>query len=245
MIKKAQDLLFDIVSDITAAGLRAGDRLPAQAEMVQRYGVGVTPLREALRMLELSGVISLRPGRAGGVVADSADTVQLATLVAAILCVRRITYGQLLDACVMTEPLLAAAAATNPRRDAVRAELKSFLSEQDDPVHDSDFRDAIARAADNPALSLVAQVLSRLADLCVPVARTDTAACRDRRDVIEAILSGDPNRARRSMAAHLRISLIHHLERIGRRRDELFVPSFSPGRRLHHGRPDLSRTVSP
>jgi GntR family transcriptional repressor for pyruvate dehydrogenase complex len=255
MIKKAQGLLFDIVNDIAAAGLRAGDRLPAQAEMARRYGVGVTPLREALRMLELSGVISLQPGRAGGVVADQADAEQLAALVAAVLCVRRITYGQLLDACVMTEPLLAAAAATHPQRDAVRAELEPFLSERDDdraaPVHDSDFREAIARAADNPALSLVAQVLSQVADgMGVPAGRRDMAACRVKRAVIEAILSGDADLAREHMAAHLGRSLAVHLERIGRGCDEIFVPSFPPrGRTLHRGRrnpgPELPRTLAP
>lgn len=230
--KKAQGLLFDIVRDMAAAGLQPGDRLPSQADMMRRYGAGATPLREALRMLELSGLLSVRPGPSAGVVVEAADAEHLAALVAAFLCMAGVTHGQLLDAWAATEPLLAGAAAGNPDRDAVRAELAPFLAEaeSDEPVsptHAIDFHDAVARAAGNPALRLVAQVLSYVvADLywaATSVGAPGRTIRHDHHEVAEVILTGDVEGAYWRMSAHARDTSGGILARIGHGRDDPFV----------------------
>jgi len=230
--KKAQGLLFDIVRGVAQDGLRPGDRLPSQAELMRRYGVGATPLREALRMLELSGLLTVRPGPASGAVIEEANAEHLAALVAAFLCLAGVTYGELMDAWAATEPLLAAAAAANPDRAMVAQELGAFAAEprSDDPVtpvHAIDFHDAVARAAGNPALGLVLQVLSYVvADLywsstdAVPPGRL---VRHDHHDIAEAILAGDAERARRSMEVHARGMAVGILERVGHTRDQLFL----------------------
>lgn len=230
--KKAQGLLFDIVRDIGADGLGPGDRLPSQADMMRRYGAGATPLREALRMLELAGLLSVRPGPSTGAILEEANAEHLAALVAAFLGLAGVTYGQLLDAWAATEPLLAAAAAANPDREAVRAELAELAAEpeSDEPVtptHAIDFHDAVARAAGNPALRLVAQVLSYvIADLYW--AATDVAAParlvrHDHHDIAEAILAGDAREAYRRMGDHARNTSGGILQRIGHAREDHYV----------------------
>ncbi len=52
-----------IVSYILANGLRAGDSLPGEREMCQHLGVSRTPLREALRALQLLRVIDVKHGK--------------------------------------------------------------------------------------------------------------------------------------------------------------------------------------
>lgn len=230
--KKAQGLLFEIVRDIGADGLGPGDRLPSQADMMRRYGAGATPLREALRMLELAGLLSVRPGPSAGAVLEEANAEHLAALVAAFLGLAEVTYGQLLDAWAATEPLLAAAAAANPDREQVVAELGVAAAEpeSDDPVsptHAIDFHDAVARAAGNPALGLVAQVLSYVvADLYW--AATDVAAParlirHDHHEIAQAILAGDALEAYRRMAEHARNTSGGILERVGHVRDDRFI----------------------
>jgi GntR family transcriptional regulator, transcriptional repressor for pyruvate dehydrogenase complex len=245
--KKAQGLLFDIVRDIAAEGLEPGSRLPPQAEMMRRYGAGATPLREALRMLELSGLISVRPGPSAGAIVEAADAEHLAALVAAFLCMAGVTYGQVLDAWAATEPLLAAAAAANPDRSRVAAEIAPFAAEaeSDEPVsatHAIDFHDAVARAAGNPALGLVAQVLSYVvADLywsSTDVAPPGRLVRHDHHEVAEAILAGDAEPAYRSMAAHARNTSGGILERVGHGRDERFIlPQRRVGTAAYRQRP--------
>jgi DNA-binding FadR family transcriptional regulator len=221
--------------------------LPAQGELMRRYGVGPTPLREALRMLELSGLVRLRPGPNAGATVETASAEHLAVLVAPFLALSGATYGQLMDAWAATEPLLAAAAAANPDRAAVAAQIAPFAAEPDNeepvsPTHAIDFHDAVARAAGNPALSLVAQVLSYVvADLYW--ASTDTVPAggmirHDHHGIADAILAGDPARAAAAMEAHARGTAVGILERVGHTRDEPFIwPRRRAGLAVYRERP--------
>lgn len=46
--------------------LKPGDRLPSETELASQFGVGRQTIREALRLLELSGFISMQKGGVGG-----------------------------------------------------------------------------------------------------------------------------------------------------------------------------------
>jgi GntR family transcriptional repressor for pyruvate dehydrogenase complex len=230
--KTAERLLFDLVHDMVADGLRPGDRLAPQPELMRRHGVGPTPLREALRMLELAGLVSVRPGPSAGTIVETANVEHLAALVAPFLCLAGVTYGQLMDAWAATEPLLAAAAAANPDRAMVTAELAAFAAEPDsdepvDGAHAIDFHDAMARAAGNPALALAGQVLAYVAaDLYW--ANTDAVppgggVRHDHHKVADAILAGDAALAKAAMEDHIRSAADGVLERIGCTRDAPFV----------------------
>ena len=61
--KTARLVAGQIVQDIGTEGLT---RLPSEAELLERYEVSRPSLREALRILEMYGVISIRPGPGGG-----------------------------------------------------------------------------------------------------------------------------------------------------------------------------------
>lgn len=55
------------IRDLVASGrLKPGDRLPAERDLSAKFKVSRNTLREALRALELSGMIELRKGAAGG-----------------------------------------------------------------------------------------------------------------------------------------------------------------------------------
>src|SRR5262245_20715185 len=52
---------------IERAGLRSGDRLPNEGALAAELGISKPTLRQALRVLELSGLVEVRRGKAGGV----------------------------------------------------------------------------------------------------------------------------------------------------------------------------------
>ena len=55
------------IRELVATGrLKPGDRLPAERDLSAKFKVSRNTLREALRALELSGMIELRKGAAGG-----------------------------------------------------------------------------------------------------------------------------------------------------------------------------------
>ncbi|MBL8600015.1 MAG: FadR family transcriptional regulator [Devosia sp.] len=56
-----------IIEAIDSQGLSEGDRLPNESEMARLLEVSRPTLRQALRVLETSGVLKIRAGQAGGV----------------------------------------------------------------------------------------------------------------------------------------------------------------------------------
>ena len=71
--KRALRVAQAIVHDIEADARQVGDRLPPEHDMLARYEVARATLREALRFLELQGVLHLQPGRGGGPVVAQLD----------------------------------------------------------------------------------------------------------------------------------------------------------------------------
>jgi DNA-binding FadR family transcriptional regulator len=56
-----------IIDGIDALGLKAGDRLPNESELAKLMEVSRPTLRQALRILESSGVLKIKAGQSGGV----------------------------------------------------------------------------------------------------------------------------------------------------------------------------------
>jgi GntR family transcriptional repressor for pyruvate dehydrogenase complex len=56
-----------LTESIERSGLRAGDRLPGEYELAARLGISRPTLRQAIRVLELSGVVDVRRGKNGGI----------------------------------------------------------------------------------------------------------------------------------------------------------------------------------
>ena len=64
--KVAEALAQEIVHEIVSRKLPPGTLLSSEAQMLEDYGVGRGSLREALRILEVHGLITMKPGRNGG-----------------------------------------------------------------------------------------------------------------------------------------------------------------------------------
>jgi len=72
-----EDIASQIRELVASGKLKPGDRLPAERDLAAKLNVSRNTLREALRALELSGMIELRKGASGGafVVPGNSDVV--------------------------------------------------------------------------------------------------------------------------------------------------------------------------
>ena len=61
----------EILAAIARARLRSGDRLPNEGDLAQQLAISKPTLRQALRVLERSGVLAVRPGKGGGILVAS------------------------------------------------------------------------------------------------------------------------------------------------------------------------------
>src|SRR3546814_17574955 len=62
----ALHLARDIAQEIYDSGMKPGDRYRSEAEALALHGVSRGALREALRFLQIQGVITIKSGPGGG-----------------------------------------------------------------------------------------------------------------------------------------------------------------------------------
>ncbi|GMU78879.1 MAG: GntR family transcriptional regulator [Acidimicrobiia bacterium] len=147
-----------------------GDSLGREPDLVEQFGVSRPSLREALRILEAEGLITVVRGVLGGVVVRAPDVRMTARTAAVLLRSRNVTLGDVHDARNVIEPAAARALAGSPnRRDAV-AELRPLVDAQaaviDDPERfgeaNAAFHERLVVLAGNQTLAIVAEMLNEV-----------------------------------------------------------------------------------
>lgn len=193
--------------------MRPGDKLPPERELAEMFGVSRSSIRDAMRSLELVGLVEPRQG-AGTVVREVSDDL-LVTPLSNVIAHKRQLVGELLDFRKMLEPPLAARAATHASSDQI-AELEQVLGRQSEKLshgdpgieEDSEFHYSIAMAAGN---SVVLKVLDVIMDL-LRETRTRSLQREGRpqksiaghRRILAAIKRHDAEGAETAMRQHLR-----------------------------------------
>jgi GntR family transcriptional repressor for pyruvate dehydrogenase complex len=235
--KTSERVALDIVRDIVVQGIRAGDRLPLEASMIEQYHVSRASLREALRLLEMQGLIRLKPGPGGGPVVGSVQAANLARTATLYYHLGAASYRQLLEAQAMLEPLGAELACRHPDR---RTALKPFLDAHE-PQGESEYRrvtrgfhDVVYRLAGNPVLTLLIHAVTHIVTDQV-VATMDPVVLRptilvEHAELARAIAAGRASKARRLMAAHFEAQHDFYRRHWPARLDELIELDMSPRR---------------
>ena len=197
---------------ILDGALKPGDKLPPERELAERFGVSRSAVREAIRSLELKGLVEPRPGEGTLVRTPSIDS--LLDPLASLLGQRLEVVHELLEVRSMIEPHLAGRAARNAGPEDI-AQLEAILERQKAKVsrqelaieEDSDFHYTIARASKNSVILKVVDMLmdilreSRERSLQVEGRREKSLA--GHRRILNAIKRRDVEGAEEAMRQHL------------------------------------------
>ncbi|MBO6582523.1 MAG: FadR family transcriptional regulator [Hyphomonas sp.] len=208
--KRALTLAQDIVRDIEAGAHVVGDRLAREDEMLARYDVARATLREALRFLELQGVIHLQLGRSGGPVVARPQTGDFANNLSLILQFMEADLRGLLELREAIAPNVAAYAAQRATTGDLSA-LADCLKELERNEASSQFEelnrrfhDMLGWASGNPLFGLLTSALHMLTrefSLSLGYSAQERAVqLRFLRRVLEAVRKGDAEGARQAMA---------------------------------------------
>ncbi len=213
-----EEICQRIREQLAAGALKPGDKLPAERELAQQLGVGRNALREALRSLEIAGIVRLQKGVKGGAFIDEGDPGRMDQVVQDMLSLGSISIDELTEARVHIQDLvvrLVCARATNADFDALEANIShteqmtaagQFL----DRVECSrEFYSLLAAATRNQVLSMMVHSLTEILMkfIYARVAAGGTPQPRlveKRRDFLAALRARDTVRATRLMTAHLK-----------------------------------------
>lgn len=100
-----------IVRDVVRERLQPGDHLRVERLMLQRYQVARSTLREALRLLELHGLIMLVPGQRQGPVLCDPDAAHLIDTLALLMSMNNASVAMVTDVRMAVEPTVSCLAA--------------------------------------------------------------------------------------------------------------------------------------
>jgi GntR family transcriptional regulator, transcriptional repressor for pyruvate dehydrogenase complex len=147
--------------------LQPGDKLPAERELAEMLRVSRGSIRDAIRSLELMGLVEPRQGV--GTVVCEVSAESLISPLTGLLVRQEQHITELLDFRKMLEPSLAARAASRATAEEI-AELESILARQEEKIgrgelaidEDSEFHYNIAVASNN---SVILKLLDILMDL--------------------------------------------------------------------------------
>src|SRR5438094_679185 len=120
--EKPQQIADELRSLIVNGDLAEGDSLGHEPELVERFGVSRPSLREALRILETEGLITVVRGVRGGVVVHSPDERMTARTAAMVLQARNVSLADVFEARALLEPLAAKMIASVRRRRPIVTE---------------------------------------------------------------------------------------------------------------------------
>jgi len=207
---KVSNLIIEqIKSALHAGALKPGDRLPSERELAESFQASRISIREALKRLEASGLVTVRVG--SGVFVAQADSKSMSESLFSILRIQNGTIDDLTQARLIFEPSVARLAAekvtpediialeenTRQAEMAIESELSAY-------ERNIEFHSLIAHATHNLTITLTMKtMLDVMKDMSSDIARENPPqsvnkfayqAVRVHKEIVRALKEKDSER---------------------------------------------------
>jgi DNA-binding FadR family transcriptional regulator len=222
--EKPQQIADELRALIVSGELVEGDSLGHEPELVERFGVSRPSLREALRILEAEGLVTVVRGVHGGVVVHAPDQRMTARTAALVLQARNVSLADVFEARGLLEPVAARViAGLRGRRSAVK-ELRGLVAAEEDAIEDAEefgmanaaFHHRLVSLAGNQTLSIVAEMLNEVVVRAVTAVSSRDGdgmgslavrrrGIRSQLRLLDLIESGDGAAAEEHWRAHMQV----------------------------------------
>ncbi|UGA45027.1 FCD domain-containing protein [Bradyrhizobium quebecense] len=219
--RKRSDAVADLIrSHIFQAGLQPNDRLPQEVELIEMFGCSRSTIREALKSLEVQGLVQNTTGPGGGARVAPVSINRIVGLLSNYFYFQSISTAQIYQIRRLIEPelafsvvghLTAAHFAALDKAIAVQEHHPGGIADWEHHRHaEIDFHDILIEACPNPLLGLVARFVNEaIRHLIGKLGVQEFASsftCENiefHKRLMAAFRSGNAARARRVMLDHV------------------------------------------
>jgi GntR family transcriptional repressor for pyruvate dehydrogenase complex len=207
-----QDIVSQIEALLDKGELHPGDQLPPERALAEQFQVSRASVREALRSLELLGVVETRAG--GGTFVRRTVPEDLARPLSNLIA-RGHTLTDVIEVRGLIEPAIAASAAKRIRPEEL-VELREILKQQAEKVaagqpyaeEDTRFHELIGQAARNELLvtmlGVIWDVLRSSREQWLQTNQRAHSSIDAHQRILAALEAHDPDAARAAAADHIR-----------------------------------------
>ena len=208
-----EQIVQQIEDSIVKGDLKAGDQLPAERDLAQRFGVSRTAVREAVKALREKGLVEAYSGR-GTFITDGTTQAVRQSLDLMVKIGQPEGSTHLAEVRAILEPEIAALAAIriqepelSTMREAVTTMDRAFKDPEVYIEADLDFHLALAEGAANPLiLSLLDSIVGLLREQRLRIFKVPGGPERGQiyhKRILDAVERHDSEKSREGMRAHL------------------------------------------
>ncbi|SAK79978.1 FadR/GntR family transcriptional regulator [Caballeronia ptereochthonis] len=218
---------FEVVADqirsqLANGALQPGDRLPSERELAESFGLSRNTVREALRSLEIAGVLEFRKGATGGAFVREGQGDAVIAGFSDMFRLGAIKPADLTEARLIVSVAAARFACLRGNEEDFEA-LRENVRESEAAVAKGDVRERVrinlefhrllARAARNPVLVILTDALveihEQLLEVLAPL--PDSSVMPSRKRLLKHLMARDEEKAAAEMETHLKSLQKHYL----------------------------------
>ena len=214
-----------IKEEILNGTLEAGDKLPTEKELASQFGVSIVTLREALRSLQVIGLIEKKKGHGGGIFVSQINDESIKISLSSFLNFKDLSIQHIYEARMILEPACARLAVERISPDEViklednlssceemlkrpsqEFSKKDFFNIDDRAI---EFHKIIVNSVRNPIVILNFDYVMDFLKECelqllVPDKNHSMWVIRDHRNILDFLKNGDGKRCEEEMYLHLK-----------------------------------------
>jgi len=209
-----EEIADHIQQMIHKGSFRPGDRLPPEKEVARQFQVGRQAVREALRLLEVSGLVKVKKGSSGGIFISNFTTENISTSISNMITLGNISLKDLTEVRLELEKIVLVYAIQRiTPEDMIALEDSILRAEErlasgDSPTQENlEFHLILSRATKNEmflilmesVMKLVSQFLRKLK----PSREQSKRVLEEHRSLLKLVKEKDRHRSVDQMERHL------------------------------------------
>lgn len=225
--KRSDQIAEEMKAWIVTHNMRPGDKLPQEKELTRHFGVSKGTAREALKALEVQGLVHIVTGPGGGAVIAEVSEDRAMDLIGYYFYFRTPTVRQIYDVRKILEPELAVSAIGHLTEEHftrlhalitdTAAASSSASRRRELRKRELEFHDVLAEACPNTWLSFACRFMNRLLGDYIVFRKLYLAPQREfarsnacaHETLLSALRRGREGEVRRVMARHMEEAANH------------------------------------
>jgi GntR family transcriptional repressor for pyruvate dehydrogenase complex len=212
-----EEVAASIKQAIFSGVYRVGDKLPSETELAGMFQVSRPVVREAIRYLEITGLLIVRQGATGGAFVSGINSRVLKENVLDLLSLRKVSVGQLTEVRTLIDPEVARLAALRAEAEdleelrrsvAISQSLDRKIDFLDHVENNARFHRLLGRASHNLFYAIIVDVIMDFTVEFIQTVQLEHEVLHnpdDHEDILKAVLDQNADRAAAITRKHIEI----------------------------------------
>jgi GntR family transcriptional regulator, transcriptional repressor for pyruvate dehydrogenase complex len=209
----SEEVLSQLKESILLGKFKSGEKLPSERELTEEFQVSRGVVREAIRILEKTGFVTLRQGPTGGAFVTDLSFDHVGNAFLDLFLANKVSIPELANVRLYIEPEIARLAALNAtnedKKRLMEAQEGEFLSVTTTAARIIQFQKVhhvIAESCQNHFYEAISKSMLRLTYEVVEAVDPDHEALHmpgEHKHIIDAVIGANAEAARAAMQTHM------------------------------------------